>query len=249
MYNATIALQGKFLDVEVSEQLASVAVNCATPIILTNLLGKPMAARAAAASRWSARWVACRARSTSAPTTRARHSNGCWPRRCGRSCARSASTQSRSSSAPRRRPTTCCSRKPSTPSCAHGTTPTTRSTGPGRPAHGPEHAGRGRPGALRPDGRRPGVLHHPDDAWVAEQVFKLSREGGGGDLDRRAGDPDPHGDPHRADPSRSARSSARRDPEQPAGGGTEDRGLVGGDNDDATICGRRWLMRRPTGYE
>lgn len=45
VYNATIALQGKFLDVEVSEQLASVAVNCATPIILTNLLGKPMAAR------------------------------------------------------------------------------------------------------------------------------------------------------------------------------------------------------------
>jgi short-subunit dehydrogenase len=45
VYNATIALQGEFLDVPVSEHLASVAVNCSTPIILTSLLGNKMRAR------------------------------------------------------------------------------------------------------------------------------------------------------------------------------------------------------------
>jgi uncharacterized protein len=45
VYNATIALQGRFLDVPVSEHLASVAVNCSTPIILTNLFGTPMVER------------------------------------------------------------------------------------------------------------------------------------------------------------------------------------------------------------
>ena len=45
VYNATIAMFGRFLDVPLEDQLASVAVNCATPIILCNLFGKPMAER------------------------------------------------------------------------------------------------------------------------------------------------------------------------------------------------------------
>ena len=45
VYNATIAMFGRFLDVALEDQLASVAVNCATPIVLCNLLGKPMVER------------------------------------------------------------------------------------------------------------------------------------------------------------------------------------------------------------
>jgi short-subunit dehydrogenase len=45
VYNATIAMFGHFLDVALEDQLASVAVNCATPIVLCNLLGKPMVER------------------------------------------------------------------------------------------------------------------------------------------------------------------------------------------------------------
>ncbi len=45
VYNATIAMNGRFLDVPLEDQLASVAVNCATPIILCNLFGKPMVER------------------------------------------------------------------------------------------------------------------------------------------------------------------------------------------------------------
>lgn len=45
VYNATIAMFGRFLDVALDDQLASVAVNCATPIVLCNLLGKPMVER------------------------------------------------------------------------------------------------------------------------------------------------------------------------------------------------------------
>ena len=45
VYNATIAMNGRFLDVPLEDQLASVAVNCATPIIFCNLFGKPMVER------------------------------------------------------------------------------------------------------------------------------------------------------------------------------------------------------------
>jgi short-subunit dehydrogenase len=45
VYNAAIAMHGYFLDVPLDDQLASVAVNCATPIILCNLFGKPMVER------------------------------------------------------------------------------------------------------------------------------------------------------------------------------------------------------------
>ncbi|MEX1007709.1 MAG: SDR family NAD(P)-dependent oxidoreductase [Acidimicrobiia bacterium] len=45
VYNATIAMHGRFLDVPLEDQLASVAVNCATPIVLVNLFGKPMVER------------------------------------------------------------------------------------------------------------------------------------------------------------------------------------------------------------
>ena len=45
VYNAAIAMHGSFLDVPLDDQLASVAVNCATPIILCNLFGRPMAER------------------------------------------------------------------------------------------------------------------------------------------------------------------------------------------------------------
>ena len=45
VYNATIAPQGRFLDVDLDTQLRSVAVNCATPTVLCNVLGKPMVAR------------------------------------------------------------------------------------------------------------------------------------------------------------------------------------------------------------
>ena len=45
VYNATIAMHGRFLDVALDDQLASVAVNCATPITLVHLLGRPMVER------------------------------------------------------------------------------------------------------------------------------------------------------------------------------------------------------------
>ena len=45
VYNAAIAMHGRFLDVPLDDQLASVAVNCATPVILCNLFGRPMVAR------------------------------------------------------------------------------------------------------------------------------------------------------------------------------------------------------------
>lgn len=45
VYNATIAMHGRFLDVALDDQLASVAVNCATPITLLNRLGRPMVER------------------------------------------------------------------------------------------------------------------------------------------------------------------------------------------------------------
>lgn len=45
VYNATIAMHGRFLDVPLGDQLASVTVNCATPIVLCNLFAKPMVAR------------------------------------------------------------------------------------------------------------------------------------------------------------------------------------------------------------
>jgi short-subunit dehydrogenase len=45
VYNAAIAMHGYFLDVPLDDQLASVAVNCATPIILCNRFGKRMVER------------------------------------------------------------------------------------------------------------------------------------------------------------------------------------------------------------
>src|SRR5262249_35648407 len=44
-YNATYAMRVRFLDAALDDQLASVAVNCATPITLVNLLGPPMVER------------------------------------------------------------------------------------------------------------------------------------------------------------------------------------------------------------
>ncbi|HXY94568.1 MAG TPA: SDR family NAD(P)-dependent oxidoreductase [Acidimicrobiia bacterium] len=45
VYNAAIAMHGRFLDVPLADQLASVTVNCATPIILCNLLARRMVNR------------------------------------------------------------------------------------------------------------------------------------------------------------------------------------------------------------
>ena len=45
VYNATIAPAGRFVDVPLDLQLASVAVNCATPTILCNLLARKMVER------------------------------------------------------------------------------------------------------------------------------------------------------------------------------------------------------------
>lgn len=45
VYNATVAPSGLFLDVPLDVQLQSVAVNCATPLVLCNLLAPKMAAR------------------------------------------------------------------------------------------------------------------------------------------------------------------------------------------------------------
>jgi short-subunit dehydrogenase len=45
VHNATIAPQGRFLDVGLDVQLASVAVNCASPVILCKLLAPSMVAR------------------------------------------------------------------------------------------------------------------------------------------------------------------------------------------------------------
>jgi short-subunit dehydrogenase len=45
VYNATVALAGRFLDVPVDDQLMSVTVNCSTPIVLINLFGPAMVRR------------------------------------------------------------------------------------------------------------------------------------------------------------------------------------------------------------
>ena len=45
VYNAAIAPHGRFIDVPLEHQLNSVAVNCATPVVLCNLLAPPMVAR------------------------------------------------------------------------------------------------------------------------------------------------------------------------------------------------------------
>src|SRR5579862_531525 len=45
VHNAAIAPQGRFMDVDLDVQLASVAVNCASPVILCKLLAPKMAAR------------------------------------------------------------------------------------------------------------------------------------------------------------------------------------------------------------
>ncbi|HEY8216416.1 MAG TPA: SDR family NAD(P)-dependent oxidoreductase [Acidimicrobiia bacterium] len=45
VYNATIAMQGHFLDVPLDDQLASVQVNCATPLALVHLFGRSMRER------------------------------------------------------------------------------------------------------------------------------------------------------------------------------------------------------------
>jgi short-subunit dehydrogenase len=45
VYNATIAMQGHFLDVDLEDQLASVQVNCATPLAFINLFGRGMRER------------------------------------------------------------------------------------------------------------------------------------------------------------------------------------------------------------
>ena len=45
VYNATVAPAGRFIDVPLDLQLLSVAVNCATPVILCNLLAPAMVAR------------------------------------------------------------------------------------------------------------------------------------------------------------------------------------------------------------
>ena len=45
VHNATIAPQGRFLDVDLDVELASVAVNCASPVILVKLLAPAMVAR------------------------------------------------------------------------------------------------------------------------------------------------------------------------------------------------------------
>src|SRR5687768_9461451 len=45
VYNATVAPQGRFLDVPMDDQLRSIAVNCTTPVVLCNLLAPKMVAR------------------------------------------------------------------------------------------------------------------------------------------------------------------------------------------------------------
>jgi short-subunit dehydrogenase len=45
VYNAAVAPHGMFIDAELDVQLLSIAVNCATPVALCNLLAPPMAER------------------------------------------------------------------------------------------------------------------------------------------------------------------------------------------------------------
>lgn len=45
VYNAAVAPNGRFIDTPLAIQLASVAVNCATPVVLCNLLAPQMVAR------------------------------------------------------------------------------------------------------------------------------------------------------------------------------------------------------------
>jgi uncharacterized protein len=45
VYNAAVAPAGRFLDVDLGKHLLSVTVNCATPVVLCHLLGRPMVER------------------------------------------------------------------------------------------------------------------------------------------------------------------------------------------------------------
>jgi uncharacterized protein len=45
VYNAAVAPAGRFLDVDLGKHLLSVTVNCAAPVALCHLLGRPMVAR------------------------------------------------------------------------------------------------------------------------------------------------------------------------------------------------------------
>lgn len=45
VYNAAVAPAGRFLDVDLGKHLLSVTVNCATPVALCHLLGRPMVER------------------------------------------------------------------------------------------------------------------------------------------------------------------------------------------------------------
>jgi short-subunit dehydrogenase len=45
VYNAAVAPAGRFLDVDLAPQLASIAANCFTPLALCHLLARPMVAR------------------------------------------------------------------------------------------------------------------------------------------------------------------------------------------------------------
>jgi uncharacterized protein len=45
VYNAAVAPAGRFLDVDLDKHLLSVTVNCATPVTLCHLLGRPMVER------------------------------------------------------------------------------------------------------------------------------------------------------------------------------------------------------------
>jgi short-subunit dehydrogenase len=45
VYNAAVAPAGRFLDVALAPQLASITANCATPLALCHLLARPMVAR------------------------------------------------------------------------------------------------------------------------------------------------------------------------------------------------------------
>jgi short-subunit dehydrogenase len=45
VYNAAVAPAGRFLDVDLAPQLASIAANCSTPLALCHLLSRPMVAR------------------------------------------------------------------------------------------------------------------------------------------------------------------------------------------------------------
>ena len=90
VYNAAVAPAGRFLDVDLAPQLASIAANCSTPLALCHLLARPMVAR----GRGGIALVGSNAANAGAVKFAAYHAGKAfqWPNRSGPSWVTTTST-------------------------------------------------------------------------------------------------------------------------------------------------------------